>query len=439
MKAADFNNLTGFGGVGTAKKTRGMLNAVSLFSGCGGLDLGFAMSGHFSIKFACDIDTVAADTYAENFGARKVKVLPDRQESDPLFLLGDIQNLNFQRLLTLFPDTDVVIGGPPCQDFSVARGTDRANAGINTKRGRLYAYFVKVLISLQPKYFVFENVPGITSDNKGSTWDIIREDFSNLSMHTEDIEEIVGDGFPDISSGYFLAYEGVADASAVGVPQKRRRVVIVGVRRDLLKNCSAGSEDFLAQEISKICRSKIEGRDLLFRSYPLSSMEVFEGKTIDALEKRYRELMKEWHSGEENKRIPELVKWADEDSEALKNGIAKNYCRANSSEFSNFNFRRAMEEHRRVLELLGYKKIQVFDEREITDPSCAIPKESKKVVSRLYYTPPDENYKFLYRYKQWKVEGKNISMIYRRIHPLKPDYTITANGGGGTHGYHYER
>ena len=62
----------------------------------------------------------------------------------------------------------------------------------------------------------------------------------------------------------------------------------------------------------------------------------------------------------------------------------------------------------------------------------------KSVVERMRRIPPDENYKFVAG-TPWKVEGKGISMIYRRLHPLKPSYTIAANGGGGTHGYHYDR
>lgn len=422
-----------------AEKSRRRLNVISLFSGCGGLDLGFAMSGRFSIKLACDINSATAETYAENFGAKKVSLLPKLPGKEPLFMTGDIQELDFGRLRSLFPDTDVVIGGPPCQDFSMARGTDRANAGMYTKRGRLYAYFVKALIYLQPKYFVFENVPGIISDNKGATWDIIREDFSNLSMHAEDIEKIAGNGFAGTSPGYFLAYQGVTDASSVGVPQRRKRVIIVGVRRDLLETSSAGSADYLADKIRQICASRIEGKCLSFRNYPLASIEAFEGETLDTLGGRYRSVMEEWFSSEKNSGVPELVRWAKENSEALKNGIMENYCATNSSESSPKNFRKAMEDHRRILEYLGFKGVRVCSAGKISDASCDIPKENPTVMSRLYFTPPDENYKFLYRYERWRVEGKNISMIYRRIHPLKPGYTVTANGGGGTHGYHYER
>ncbi len=415
------------------------LNVISLFSGCGGLDLGFAMSHHFSIKFSSDINVAAAETYTQNFEAKKVKNFHEVPVKKPLFMSGDIQNLDFRQLQSLFPSIDVVIGGPPCQDFSMARGNERANAGISTERGRLYAYFVKALIYLRPKFFVFENVPGIISDNKGITWDIIREDFSNLSLHAEDIERIAGNGFSGSSTAYFLAYQGIADASAVGVAQKRKRVIIVGVRKDLLETLSGFSAEYLSNKIKKICSSKIEGKGLSFSNYPLTSIEVFEGKPLDALEDRYRNIMEEWLSYEMKNNIPELEMWTKENAEVLKKGIHKNYCEANSTQFSFEVLSKAMKEHREVLDFLKFSGVPVCSIKDQSDISCAVPIDNPRVLSRLYFIPPDKNYKFLYGHECWRVEGKNISMIYRRIHPLKPAYTITANGGGGTHGYHYER
>ena len=423
----------------SAGKSQRRLKVISLFSGCGGLDLGFTMSGRFSLKFANDINESAAKVYSENFNAKIISRIPDRSSQRPLFLKEDIQNIDFGQIKSILPDIDVVIGGPPCQDFSLARGTDRANAGIYTQRGKLYAYFVKALMYLRPKYFVFENVPGIKSDNKGMTWDIIREDFSNLSMHAGDIEKIAGDGFSGNGTSYFLAYHGIADASAVGTPQKRKRVIIIGIRKDLIENSPAGSVQYLTDEIRKICRSKIEGEGLCFSKYPLTSIEAFEGKTLDTLDDRYRSIMEEWLFDEKNRDVPELNEWAEKNSNALDEGVLMNYCKANSSQFLPVELEKAMDDHRKVLESLGFIGVRVLIGSDQMDKACSIPTENPRVVSRLYFTPPDKNYKFLYNHKCWKVEGKNISMIYRRLHPLKPAYTVTANGGGGTHGYHYEK
>ena len=416
----------------------GKLKVVSLFSGCGGLDLGFMLSGHYKIEFSSDINASAASTYVENFGAEAVSCLNQSRKRGPLFFIGDIRGIDFKALQSMVPNLDVVIGGPPCQDFSIARGTDLANAGIHTERGRLYAYFVKALIYLKPKYFVFENVPGLISDNKGATWDIIKEDFQNLSIHVKDIEKIAGNGFNGSNPGYELSYAGVVDASSVGVPQRRRRVIVVGVRRDLIEEASSGLYGMLGKKIKQICRENIEGTELSFREYPLTPMEVFEGKTLDKLEHRYSEIMAEWLSEDSNKKVPAIKKWAQIHSKTAQEGILKNYCEINNVQFNPKSLIRAMKEHEYALKRLGFYGIKVCVDSNC-DTSCSFFHETKRVQERMFYIPPDQNYKFLYRYQRFRVEGKNISMIYRRLHTLKPAYTITANGGGGTHGYHYER
>ena len=338
----------------------------------------------------------------------------------------------------MFPDPDIVIGGPPCQDFSIARGTDLANAGIRTERGKLYAYFVKALIYLRPKYFVFENVPGLISDNKGKTWDIIREDFQNLSIHVHDIEKIAGDGFDVANPGYELAYAGVVDASAVGVPQKRKRVIAIGVRKDLLEGTPAGLYGMTAERIKEICTANIEGAGSLFAEYPVTAIEAFEGYPLDKLKHRYEEIMGEWISNEANRKVHAMEKWAKEHLEEAKKAILESYFEANGSDPDLQVASEAMMQHEIVLRHLGFYGRKVCG-GDILDESCGGFDEKKRVVERLFYTPPDENYKFLYRYRRFKVEGKGISMIYRRLHPLRPAYTVMANGGGGTHGYHYER
>lgn len=422
----------------SSKEYNEKLKVVSLFSGCGGLDLGFTMSNNYSIAFASDIKEVAAKTYTENFGFEMAKRLSGCAGGPPIFYHGDIRGMDFSAMRSMFPETDVVIGGPPCQDFSIARGTDLANAGIHTDRGRLYAYFVKALIYLKPKYFVFENVPGLVSDNKGATWSIIKEDFKNLSIHVKDIEMIAGDGFNGSSPEYELAYAGVVDAAAVGVPQRRRRVIVVGIRRDIIEEKYTGLYGMAVKKIKEICRENIEGAGSTFSEYPLTPIEVFEGKTLDKLEGKYSEIMNEWLSEDSNKKVPAIEKWAQIHSKTAQEGILKSYCEINNVQFNPRTLIHAMREHEYALKRLGFYGIKVCLDNN-GDESCSFFHETKRVLERMFYIPPDQNYKFLYRYQRFRVEGKNISMIYRRLHILKPAYTITANGGGGTHGYHYER
>lgn len=165
------------------------MQVVSLFSGAGGLDLGFILAGHV-IVWANDIDADAVATYRENIG-------------DHVWL-GDIKDLD----INCIPDCDIVIGGFPCQGFSVA------NMGRNVldERNQLYKEFLRVIEAKKPKIFVAENVKGILSLAKGAVIDAIVADFR--------------------SAGYTVQYK-LLNAADFGVPQTRQRVFIVGVRSDI--------------------------------------------------------------------------------------------------------------------------------------------------------------------------------------------------------------
>lgn len=181
------------------------LRVISLFSGCGGMDLGFC--GNFSvfgknydknpfeIVFSNDILARACQTYSYNF--------------NHVPFCGDIKDLDY----SILPSADIVIGGFPCQDFSLAG----KRKGLSADRGRLYIEMKKVIEYCKPLAFVAENVDGIrrgSKDNDTSALKIILDDF--------------------ISIGYTVAYK-VLNAADYGVPQNRIRVIIIGVRNDLNK------------------------------------------------------------------------------------------------------------------------------------------------------------------------------------------------------------
>lgn len=168
------------------------LDVISLFSGCGGMDLGFQQAG-FNINWANDIDKKACDTYEKNIGKHIVH--------------GDIDEIDYSTI----PSADIILGGFPCQDFSILwkRG------GINTDRGNLYQNFVEIVSQKQPLMFVAENVKGILTANKKQAIKQIIKDFSET-----------GD------SGYNTSVHLINFAD-YGVAQLRQRVLIVGVRKDL--------------------------------------------------------------------------------------------------------------------------------------------------------------------------------------------------------------
>lgn len=173
----------------TQNKKKTDFTIVSLFSGCGGMDLGFAHEG-FKIVWANDIDKWACETYRKNFGSHIVE--------------GDITKVDVSEI----PECDVMLGGFPCQDFSMIwkRG------GLTTDRGNLYKYFVKAVTDKRPKLFIAENVKGLLTANKGLAIKTIISDFAAV--------------------GYKIKAHLINFAD-YGTPQLRERVLIIGVREDL--------------------------------------------------------------------------------------------------------------------------------------------------------------------------------------------------------------
>jgi len=162
---------------------------ASLFSGCGGMDLGFSQAG-YELVWANDFEKSACETYELNLGNHIVH--------------GDVTEID----LNTIPDCDLMIGGFPCQDFSMIwkRG------GLDTDRGNLYKYFVEAVRLKMPKVFVAENVKGILTANNGQAVETITKDFAELGYRVQ------------VDLYNFADY---------GVPQLRQRVFIVGVRNDL--------------------------------------------------------------------------------------------------------------------------------------------------------------------------------------------------------------
>ena len=162
-------------------------SVVGLFSGCGGLDLGFKQAG-FDILWANDFDQDSVKTYRENIGDHIV--------------LGDITKIPNKDIPSGF---DVLLGGFPCQGFSVAN----IKRSMKDERNFLYLEMLRVIKNKKPKFFVAENVKGLLSMEKGAVIDMIVKDFEKI--------------------GYKVDYR-LLTASDYGVPQHRQRVFIIGNR-----------------------------------------------------------------------------------------------------------------------------------------------------------------------------------------------------------------
>src|SRR5690606_38805325 len=178
-----------------------MLNTIDLFSGCGGMTLGYKWAGFNSI-LASDIDENCEKTFATNFPE-----IP--------FICGDISTLSKDDCDKILNNKtiDVIIGGPPCQGFSLAN--KKRNKVSEDPRNKLFYEFVKIINWYDPKAFVMENVKGLLSMDSGRVIKQIQEEFENSGTF-----------------GYEVRTQ-VLKASDFGVPQIRERVILIGIRKDL--------------------------------------------------------------------------------------------------------------------------------------------------------------------------------------------------------------
>lgn len=403
---------------------------LSLFSGAGGLDHGFFMNHKFEVSFALDYDNAAARTYSMNHKFALARIENGGAAARGTFALEDIKKINMRKLSSLNPS--VVIGGPPCQDFSMIRGPDSERRGIAEARGRLYAYFVKALINLNPHFFVFENVPGLVFQDKRAAFRIIKDDFTNLTSNVEKIEEITGNGFSGTANGYNLLYSKLVDSSVFGVPQRRQRLIILGARKDIVDR---SIEDL---ELTKeAVQSALNPRNSIFNKFPVSAIEAFSGKIIPELEEEYKEITDDWKKALSGRKA-RFIKWT-KGGLNFSGDIVNDYIFSNGvKKWTKKELERAWSEHKKVLVELKYYHRPLDDTSDFDDSSNNIPLETKGVKERMKNIPPGENYSFVNNTK-FQVKGNDISLVYRRLHPLKPAYTVLARGGGGTHGYHYLR
>jgi len=176
------------------------LKIASLFSGCGGMDLGIQGGFHFleeyynplpfEIVYASDFDHYAVRIYNDNFKHKcELKDIRDVDEKD-------------------IPEHDILLGGFPCQSFSIS-AQNPPRLGYKDERGQLFFEMVRILKAKQPRFFIAENVKGLLSANKRKAFPMIIEEFEK--------------------AGYHIKYK-LFNASEFGVPQKRERIFIIGFR-----------------------------------------------------------------------------------------------------------------------------------------------------------------------------------------------------------------
>lgn len=171
---------------------------ADLFAGAGGFTVGFKQAGYDAIK-AVEFDPSIANTYEMN-------------NPSTTMIVDDIKNVDRTNEFQ-YNDVDIIVGGPPCQGFSMAGARNR-DGFMGDPRNYLFKHYFNIVKKVKPKAFVLENVKGLLSMEKGAIFREIKRIFSDKSL---------------LDGDYYNLYWRVAKAVEFGVPQKRERVIVIGV------------------------------------------------------------------------------------------------------------------------------------------------------------------------------------------------------------------
>lgn len=208
-----------------APKKNNAIKGIALFSGCGGMTLGFAAAG-IELVGHVEIEESANYIYAQNFP--KSKLLGED--------ICEITNQDIQAWKREFGNIDIIIGGPPCQGFSLA-----GKRNPEDERNKLYEQYVRIVSEIRPKVFVMENVALMISMKN-----------ENGELFIDKIENSFSE------QGYSLV-KRIVNAYEYGVPQSRERVILIGIRKDLNKLFEFEMPLYSLQEDScqlKLCNEK---------------------------------------------------------------------------------------------------------------------------------------------------------------------------------------
>lgn len=173
------------------------MNVIDLFAGCGGFSLGFSQAG-FHIRTAVEIDPDIAATYQKN-------------HPDTFVIADDIRNVDSAGIFRK-GDGDIIIGGPPCQGFSMAGARIRAGF-VDDPRNYLFRHYAHIVSIVRPQIFIMENVKGLCTFQNGAILEEIKQRFSA----------------PTDGQSYYV-YPRLVNAHDVGIPQKRERLLLIGTK-----------------------------------------------------------------------------------------------------------------------------------------------------------------------------------------------------------------
>lgn len=201
-------------------------NVIDLFSGAGGLLDGFMQSGKYNPLASVEWEKAPIETLRHRLSTKygiehadESAIWFDMQRTEELFHGFDDEKFGQSKGLDYYAlgKTDLIIGGPPCQAYSVAGRAQDEHGMKNDYRNYLFEHYLKTVERYQPQLFVFENVPGMLSATPDGTpiTQLIRQDIEKIGY------EIVDD----------IKDYALIDTSNYGVPQNRRRVILIGMKK----------------------------------------------------------------------------------------------------------------------------------------------------------------------------------------------------------------
>ncbi|MFK4942934.1 DNA cytosine methyltransferase [Lactococcus garvieae] len=230
----------------TKEKTSNKPTIVDLFCGAGGLSLGFVQNG-YRIIFANDIEKSTLRTYSFNH--------PEVEGEG--ITLGGIEDIAQDVRNYIQEEVDVLVGGPPCQGFSMAN----RQRIIDDPRNILYKYYVESVKNLKPKIFLMENVKGMKN-----VADQVVEDF-NTAMDVH----------------YDISFE-VFNAKLYGVPQNRERLIYIGIRKDVMKDSDINAEKIIDLIKKEALSNEVSLIDSIGDLKELKASRVKNSTEVDSLD-----------------------------------------------------------------------------------------------------------------------------------------------------------
>jgi DNA (cytosine-5)-methyltransferase 1 len=259
-----------------------MLNTIDLFAGCGGLTEGFKQNGSYNTIACIEWDKLPCEALRHRFKTKwnyadaDERILRfDIQRTDELFHGWDDEefgrSVGLDAIVSKYGGrVDIIIGGPPCQAYSIAGRVRDENGMRDDYRNYLFEHYVEILKHYNPKAFLFENVPGMLSAAPGDGSVRIVEQMQKRFA----------------AAGYVIPHnlrDAIIDFTEYGVPQNRKRVIILGLRRNLFgleseKRIEQFYNDLLPRHKAKQKRTVADAISELPKLYPLDNPIRINGK-----------------------------------------------------------------------------------------------------------------------------------------------------------------